>query len=70
VSKLGIKCAFCGVPLELEIYPHCKREAPTVIIFCDNDECKVKPSTNDTMASRAFEEVKLFGKIKDGDSHA
>ncbi|MNS59247.1 hypothetical protein D3C86_1254410 [compost metagenome] len=60
MGQLGIKCPFCNSNLQMETYWMKKRLAPTCTVFCDNDECKVKPSTIDTSPSQAFEDVKAW----------
>jgi len=62
MSELGIHCIFCGMNLKMETYRLRPRYAPTMIIFCDNDKCEVKPSTIDTNPSAAFADVKAWAK--------
>jgi len=62
--SLGIKCPFCGDALEMEYYSKGKGMSGKTVVFCGNDNCKVKPCTNETTPSKAIEEAKLFGKIK------
>jgi hypothetical protein len=62
--SLGINCAFCGVKLEMEYYSKGKGKPGKMIVYCNNDSCKVKPCTDDTSPSKAIGEAKLFGKIK------
>ena len=62
--SLGIECPFCGEALEIEYYSTgVKGKAGKTIVFCNNDNCTVKPCTDETSPSKAIAEARLFGKI-------
>ncbi|MDD4111351.1 MAG: hypothetical protein PHS54_07450 [Clostridia bacterium] len=62
--SLGICCPFCGEKLDIEYYSTgIKGKMGKTIVFCSNDNCEVKPCTDDTTPSKAIEEAKLFGKL-------
>ena len=62
--SLGINCPFCGGKLDIEYYSTgIKGKSGETVVFCPNDNCKVKPCTNATSPSKAIEEAHLFGKI-------
>lgn len=56
----GILCPYCGEPTKLETYIMEKGRMPETIIFCDNDECSVKPCTDATRASLAIADAKSW----------
>lgn len=57
-------CPFCGKELKLEVYESGVRGGVgRCIMFCDNDECEVKPCTAMGTPSRVIEEASYFGKI-------
>ena len=61
-TKLGKNCPFCGQPLTMDTY--CMRGrgyAPTLEVFCDNDNCDIKPSSGDQSPSAAFADVNAWG---------
>jgi hypothetical protein len=45
----------------MESYRMSKRYAPKMIVFCDNDDCEVKPMTDATNPIRAFADVEAWG---------
>jgi len=61
--SLGINCPFCGEKLELEYYQIKKGRTGETVVFCNNDNCKIKPCTDATTPSKAIAEARLFGKI-------
>jgi len=61
--SLGINCPFCGEKLEIEYYSNGKGKRGNVMVFCNNDSCKVKPCTDAMNPSATINEARLFGKI-------
>lgn len=59
MSNFG-KCKYCGSDLISEVYKNGKYKVPRMIVFCGNDNCKVKPCTDDSIPSIVIEEVKHF----------
>lgn len=50
-----MNCPYCNQPLTYEIYKF-KGEI-SYILFCENDNCLVKPCTDATTSSKAIEEI-------------
>ncbi|CDX01277.1 Hypothetical protein DPCES_1390 [Desulfitobacterium hafniense] len=66
MGKIGIKCGFCGEPLYMDSYkPRQKGRAGSIIVFCDNEDCAVKPCSDSTHPTAAIREAKAFGKIEE-----
>ncbi|SHN77406.1 hypothetical protein [Desulfitobacterium chlororespirans] len=64
MGKIGIKCGFCGEPLYMDSYKSWQKgRAGSIIVFCDNDECPVKPCSDAVNPSRALAEAKAFGNL-------
>lgn len=61
-TVLGIRCPFCTERLKMESYSKMRPGSypPRSTIFCDNDNCEVKPSTIDTYPSAAYADVEAW----------
>lgn len=58
--SLGIKCPYCNEPLEMESYTMPEHISSKMVIFCDNDQCEIKPCTDQMSPSRAFADVEAW----------
>lgn len=58
----GIKCPYCNQPAKIDSYVKGKIKGSGIstIVFCDNDECEIKPCTDSTRASWAIADAKAW----------
>ena len=56
------KCKYCGNELKSEVYKKGKCNVPRMIVFCENDNCPVKPCTDDNIPSLVMEELLYIAK--------
>jgi hypothetical protein len=58
-SILGITCPFCGARLKMETYKIRPQRgfSPSLLIYCDADNCDTNPCTIDSSPSVAFADV-------------
>lgn len=58
-----MNCPYCNKPLSHEIY-QMKPGQLQYILFCENEDCPVKPCTDATTPSKAIKEIKSM-KMKE-----
>jgi hypothetical protein len=49
-------CPYCGKYMVMDIYKRSRKSAQ-IIIYCDNNDCKVKPCTDSGSPSRVYAEL-------------
>lgn len=55
-------CKYCGAELVSDSYRLSKRRGFRLIVYCPNEQCDVKPCSNEGIPSDVLEEVKCFGE--------
>lgn len=55
-------CKYCGSDLIVETYKKGRHGGFRMLVYCDNDNCDVKPCSNDDIPSDVMEEVKYFAE--------
>lgn len=55
-----MKCPFCGEELKMEAYRDMGKIS--CVMFCDNDDCEVKPCTAVGSPSNVVKEAECFGR--------
>ena len=56
------KCKYCGSDLIAEVYKTGRHGSVRMLVYCDNENCNVKPCSDDDIPSAVMEEVKHFAE--------
>lgn len=70
MSTIAMPCPFCGGPVQIETYQIDQRKGrpPRLIVYCDNDNCAIKPCTEDTSPQEALSDAAAWGYYGSEDS--